>query len=778
MANAMEGIMGLPNNAPAGGQNVASMVDMQALEQASAEANRDPMTFREGVLQGMEEADPQMVAEFKRALSSMQLPDDVIQALGAMVDEIMRTPYEYQTIREELLMDDDEGIFADLLPETFDMAYFMALDMALDQLAMNVVQAPQAFANGGLATLNPIAQAMAQMGRNGDTMLAHITPAEARMLRARGGSGTINPVTGLPEFFIKSIFRAAKKVVKGAAKVVKKTVSAVKSVVKKVASSTIGKIALTIGATMLLGPGSFGLIEGGLAGGILGVTTPALAFGINAAAASTLVGVASGQSFGDALKGGIVSGVMAGGVAHFFPSTLPSSYTTPAAGATTALPGVEDLTVKSAGAGGTDAMAAGTGFDSALTTPSSVLSEAGTAGVSVDPMTGAVTSPITTGYPIPGSQYSLGAPGSAPFSTAPAAVPSPMAELVSTPATTPTSFGQGFSVTDQFAQAPTAAPPLGQGFSVADQFAQAPVTTPDYLSGAQFSSQMAPTTGGITGLPTTVAGTPYTSPSFVNGIPVENATQPFVNTGTTSAQPSFFQKTVDFFSPSAREQAGIDAAHKATVQKYGEAAANAQIAAKAGPAYDFYEAAKPGIIGTYGPLAGLGLGAAAAMGAFTPPEEPSLEDLGEEFSGPSGTELLEEQPEKYGVTIGPTESEYIDVGQTVYSPAGYTPQKRQYYDYRNMLAYMPGYIPGKPFWQAADGGLASLASGGPANFPRKNGHISGPGGPRDDKIPAMLSDGEFVFTAKAVRNMGNGSRRKGAKKMYALMKQLENGGAA
>jgi hypothetical protein len=37
----------------------------------------------------------------------------------------------------------------------------------------------------------------------------------------------------------------------------------------------------------------------------------------------------------------------------------------------------------------------------------------------------------------------------------------------------------------------------------------------------------------------------------------------------------------------------------------------------------------------------------------------------------------------------------------------------------------------------------------------------------------MLSDGEFVFTAKAVRAMGNGSRRKGAKRMYAMMKDLE-----
>jgi len=39
------------------------------------------------------------------------------------------------------------------------------------------------------------------MGRNGDTVLAHITPAEARMLKARGGAGTTNPATGLLEFY-------------------------------------------------------------------------------------------------------------------------------------------------------------------------------------------------------------------------------------------------------------------------------------------------------------------------------------------------------------------------------------------------------------------------------------------------------------------------------------------------------------------------------------------------------------------------------------------------
>jgi hypothetical protein len=75
-------------------------------------------------------------------------------------------------------------------------------------------------------------------------------------------------------------------------------------------------------------------------------------------------------------------------------------------------------------------------------------------------------------------------------------------------------------------------------------------------------------------------------------------------------------------------------------------------------------------------------------------------------------------------------------------------------------------------------GVQGLAKGGepvPTNFPRKTGPINGPGTGTSDDIPAMLSDGEFVFTAKAVRNAGAGSRRKGAKRMYKLMKMLEGG---
>ena len=42
---------------------------------------------------------------------------------------------------------------------------------------------------------------MKNRGRFGDTELAHVNPQEMALLQALGGSGTINPFTGRPEFF-------------------------------------------------------------------------------------------------------------------------------------------------------------------------------------------------------------------------------------------------------------------------------------------------------------------------------------------------------------------------------------------------------------------------------------------------------------------------------------------------------------------------------------------------------------------------------------------------
>ena len=48
--------------------------------------------------------------------------------------------------------------------------------------------------------LRKIARLLQDKGRNGDTILAHINPREAALLREHGGSGEINPETGLMEF--------------------------------------------------------------------------------------------------------------------------------------------------------------------------------------------------------------------------------------------------------------------------------------------------------------------------------------------------------------------------------------------------------------------------------------------------------------------------------------------------------------------------------------------------------------------------------------------------
>ena len=44
---------------------------------------------------------------------------------------------------------------------------------------------------------------------------------------------------------------------------------------------------------------------------------------------------------------------------------------------------------------------------------------------------------------------------------------------------------------------------------------------------------------------------------------------------------------------------------------------------------------------------------------------------------------------------------------------------------------------------------------------------------RVDDVPAMLAKDEFVFTSRAVKAAGGGSAKRGAAKMYALMKKLE-----
>ena len=72
----------------------------------------------------------------------------------------------------------------------------------------------------------------------------------------------------------------------------------------------------------------------------------------------------------------------------------------------------------------------------------------------------------------------------------------------------------------------------------------------------------------------------------------------------------------------------------------------------------------------------------------------------------------------------------------------------------------------------------AAAGGQMESFPRRTGYIAGPGTETSDDIPAMLSDGEFVMNAQAVRGAGGGSREKGVRRMYDMMRAFEGGAVA
>ncbi len=150
------------------------------------------------------------------------------------------------------------------------------------------------------------------------------------------------------------------------------------------------------------------------------------------------------------------------------------------------------------------------------------------------------------------------------------------------------------------------------------------------------------------------------------------------------------------------------------------------------------EMATPSALRNYGPLVAAGTLAAGALGAF---ETPSVQAEAP-FRPPTEAEI---EAARVGVPPAPT---FVSAADVMARPT----------DFYNM--YLQPQM---------------AAKGGPMNFPRKSGQISGPGTETSDSIPAMLSDGEFVMTAKAVRGAGNGSREKGVKKMYQMMRAFEGG---
>ena len=709
-----QGIMALPQagmQAPTA-QPQAAIDPKNFSPQVFDYARMQPEQFGQDIMGGMEAADPAMVAEFKQALAGMRLPPEVIDVLGDMVDAILADPENYEEDRASAIQ---AGIPEEILPPTFDAAFFAAFNIALDQLSAQ--QAPVGMARGGIMALSPVATELAKMGRGGDRMLAHITPAEARMLRRRGGSGTINPSTGLPEYkkWYKKVGDVITKPVKSAAKAVKSAVKSVGRVVKKIAASPLGRIALTAAAIYFMGGAGLNL-----ASGTLGITNAALATGVNAFAGSTLVNLASGQKLGDAIKGGVITGLTAGvttGALQGFDATVPTG--APTLGTTTvdgsSIDPYTDLDLR-AGAAPDVSTVGNVSGTANVVTPNTV-----NANVLTPEM-------VTSGPDLTAGQNALTFEPNFRMEAGGVDLAQNAANIAS-------------DVTSGIGTVPGAPPSLN---------AIDPYTELDLRAGA------APTISGPE-----MAGPP--GPSLY-----DQYVKPGVDyvTDFYKAQPSQTDISDAFNKEIAsREALGLD-----TTSAAAREAAYTKAVSAAQPTF-----------GTLSRLGATGVGGLALAGGFKQ-EEPGSPNLAPKETG---FDLMQRQPEIYGTTPGGAETTYASLPTS----APQTGSSYQFNPIQMQQIQYPSWIYGNqtPQRMFAQGGIAAVAparynlggyaSGGIGSmarkYPRRTGQISGPGTGTSDSIPAMLSDGEFVMTAKAVRGAGSGSRREGARKMYQMMRKFE-----
>jgi hypothetical protein len=670
-----EGIMGLPP-----GQAMQNPAPPQQPVVSSADSYDAALS---GL--GLSQNGPGQVSDVKRAvqdaIGDLDLSASEVAALLDVLEYMSQNPDEYPQLRQRLIdsgmMDDDD------LPPAYDPEYLGMAIMVLNeyrdmrsagaqapmQMAPEVENlGPMPMAEGGLAD---VASYLASQGRNGDTMLAHITPAEARLLKAMGGSGTINPRTGLPEFFLKKIFKKVKK--------------AVKSLLK----NPIVRVIATVALATVLGP----------AAASIGMSTAA-ATATASVASSAAVSAMAGEKLNakNLLINAATSYFGAGGTIG---GVNPVSSIAKLA---SRIPGVTE--------GGKLAQGIGSGLTSAAIGKASGMSTEEALGM--------------------GLQQGV------------------MTGLTYKPEQTPVESATG--------QGPTQAAP-GQQAPIQRGIGELPPS--DYVAAPE---QVATTAPGAVG---TAASGEVAGKSFLDRLnpfsklpddyPVDAATGAPVNPAQT------FTGRLNEFANMPSFQTFKDAF---LVNPYAKTE-----------------------LGKFVPAALTTVGVGALTGGFkaTPANENPLFNRNY-----TGADYIRDNPNLFGGTLGRVEGmpQSYDPFVRTQSPSMAPGSQIPIYTPRG-ATMMPTGVP-QPYNVAGLYGVPDLsapvqqptypvpgyAKGGdpkPTHFPRKTGPINGPGTGTSDSIPAMLSDGEFVFTAKAVRNAGGGSRRKGAKRMYALMKKLEGG---
>jgi hypothetical protein len=280
----------------------------------------------QAVLQ-MAQQDPsvgQAVDMIESQLGGMPVAPEGIQELVQMLQFALQKPEAWPEIRQAAIADDlaDE----EDLPPQFDPTAIMSLLVALQGLQQRGAQQPQGMpmAHGGLAQ-------MARAGRMGDTMLAHITPEEAAMLRQAGGAGSINPATGLPEYFkLKKLLKMVAPIAlaflaPGIGSVIGSAFGATGTAASMLGQAVIGGASAGLSGGNALQGAILGGMTGGLGGSLGASANEALKLGLGATGQSVLGGgltgaAAAGLTGGNPLKGAAIGALGTAAMGSMSPS--------------------------------------------------------------------------------------------------------------------------------------------------------------------------------------------------------------------------------------------------------------------------------------------------------------------------------------------------------------------------------------------------------------------------------------------------------------------------
>ena len=141
----------------------------------------------------------------------------------------------------------------------------------------------------------------------------------------------------------------------------------------------------------------------------------------------------------------------------------------------------------------------------------------------------------------------------------------------------------------------------------------------------------------------------------------------------------------------------------------------------------------------------------------------------------------DETPDAYRFYPSEVSKIYSQIKGTPFSPLVAPPKEATFID-----SMQPRRIESQLY--AKDGTYVNAYADGTGemgveDFPEREELVTGPGGERGDKIPAMLSDGEFIVNSAAVRGIGMMAgaspddeyeqRLMGARKMYEFQKEAE-----